>query len=109
MGHYNIIFNDDKKGVIKMFESCEDGILRIWDFHSAELLSKINISNYRNKLLLVGCEDKTMKLIEIKKGTVINSWNISIIALKKINHPIYGQVIVSQGGNGDINLWKKGI
>ena len=62
-----------------MFESCEDGCIRIWDFHSVQLLNKIIVSENRlyglclwNKdFLFVSCDDDTLKLIDLKKNFVM--------------------------------------
>ena len=39
-----LIKNDDER--IQLIESCNDGIIRIWDFHSGLLFNKINVSEY---------------------------------------------------------------
>ena len=43
-GHMSIIINK-KKEIIKLIESCCDGNIRIWNFHSGILLKKIKVSN----------------------------------------------------------------
>ena len=40
--HCSIVINNNKK-ITKLIESCDDGIIRIWNFHSGALLKKINI------------------------------------------------------------------
>ena len=42
--HLSIIVQKSGK-IVKMIDSCTDGNIRIWDFHSALLLAKIKISN----------------------------------------------------------------
>ena len=70
-----IIYNEDK--ITKIIESSFDGNIRIWEFHSANLLKKIKVCNndwlfglclWDNESIFVGCGDKTMKLIELKNG-----------------------------------------
>ena len=110
-----IIF--DKDEIIKMIESSGDGNIRIWNFHTGELLQKLTITKKRlfgmclwdDEYLFVGCEDKTIKLIEIKSGEIINNligYNKVILTIKKIMHPKYGKCLLSQGNyNNQIKLW----
>ena len=42
-GHWSIIIYEDQ-GIIKLIESSFDGNIRIWNFHSELLLSKINVN-----------------------------------------------------------------
>ena len=61
---------------IKLIESCEDGYIRIWNFHSCELIRKINTENnnlygiclWSKNYIFVGCKDQSIKLIELKNG-----------------------------------------
>ena len=97
-----IIYENDN--LVKLVESCVDGHIRIWDFHSGKLLNKILIQEdldliglclYKNKYLFIGCENEDMKLIDLNKESVIEistdyfrfNDNINIITIKTINHP----------------------
>ena len=114
--HCSIIVNDKEK-VVKLIESSTDGHIRIWNFHSPELLNKIKINNnwlygiclLSEKYLFVGCTNNIIKLIDIEKGKIIKDLighNSRIICIKKINHPKFGECILSQGyKNGQIKLW----
>ena len=59
--------------------------------------------------LFVGCSDKTIKLIELNNGFIVNSLTShenKVITVKKINHPKYGKCLISQNlGKGKIKLW----
>ena len=102
-----------------MIVLCDDGNVRIWNFHSGELLKKIIVTNifdpfrgnclWNNKYLLCGCNDNTIKLIELEKGIVINSLKghkNQVITIKKIIYPSYGECLISQGGKDDqIKMW----
>ena len=115
-GHYNIIIND-KEEIIKLIESNSDGLIKIWNFHTAKLLMKIKVDNCRlfglclwNKdYLFVGCLDGTLKLIEIKSSRIIkelNGHNSIVLTIKKFYHPMFGECLVSQGSLDDpIRLW----
>ena len=111
---YNSIIINNKEEIIKLIMSNFKEI-RIWNFHSGELLNKINIGNiydiclWNNEYLLVGCTDKIIKIIELKKGEVIKNLkghNKGVITIKKIIHPKYGECFISQGYMNDgIKLW----
>ena len=114
--HSLIIYNDND--ITKLIESSDgDGIIRIWDFHTADLLRKIETSNnalrgiclWDKNYLFVGCGDKTIKLIELESGKIINSLigHINnVCSFKIIFHPKYGKCIISQGHQNDqIRIW----
>ena len=115
--HCSIIIHQ-KEEIVKLIESSWDGNVRIWNFHSGELLNKIKVSKnclnciclWNNEYLFIGCSDNTIKLIELFNGLVLRNIEIgkdSIITIKKIYHPFYGECLISQGcGNGQIKLYK---
>ena len=115
-GHFSAIINNNKD-IIELIESCFDGYIRIWNFHYGILMNKINISKsalfgislWNNNYLFVGCEDKTIKLIDLINGTIIqslNNHNKWVITIKIINHQKYGEFIISQGYDNDqIKIW----
>ena len=117
--HCNInIFEKDE--LIQMIESNPNRCIRIWNFHSGELLKKINIKlvNYKTfciclwnyDYLFVACEDKSIKLVELKNGNIVNNLcqcSEIILTIKKIIHPNYGECLFSQGRRYEqIKLWK---
>ena len=113
-GHLGFIISKNE-GITKLIESCIDGNIRIWDFHKGLLLKKINTNNYLNGIcfwdenyLLVGCENTTIKLIDLKKGLIIKNFaghEKQVITIKKIYHNVYGHCLVTQGfGNDKIKL-----
>ena len=107
-----IIINEE---ITKIIESSEDGNIRIWDFHSGILLKKISISQHKlygiclwsNDYLIVSCEDKTLKIIDLKREIIINNLmeNETIIAIKTIIHPNYGKCLITQDWRSQIKLW----
>ena len=115
-GHGQIIINNSEK-IVKLIESCVDGNIRIWNFHSGLFLQKIKVSDkpifdfclWNNKYLFVGCKDKTIKIIEIEKKSIIYNLighNNIVLTIKRIFHPKYGQCLISQGNENDqIKLW----
>ena len=115
--HYSVIIHESEQ-MVKLIESSGDGNIRIWNFHSGNLLKKINVSDYyrlyglclwNNEYLFVGCEDKKIRIIEINKGVIIKNLighNNSILTIKKIIHPLYGESLISQAYESDkIKLW----
>ena len=100
-------------GVIKLIESCSDGAIRIFDFHSGLPLNKIEINNSRlygmclwnDNYLFVGCQDKEMKLVEIKAGLVVKSFRHKweVLTIKKIISK-EGEYLISQSQN-EIKFW----
>ena len=102
-----------------MIETPWNGFIRIWDFHSKELLNKIKVSNnnYDNlsgiclwniNYLSVGCGN-LIKIVDLENEEVVNTLvghNFNVITIKSIKHPKYGECIVSQDlYDGQIKLW----
>ena len=107
-----------KNKQLKLIESCDDGNIRIWDFHSANLLKKIKVNDkflfgiclWDNNYIFVGCEDSTIKLIEINKGLIVKTLSgyndDDVLTLDKVNLPKYGECLISQGRKNDqIKIW----
>ena len=105
--------------IVNLIESSVDGIIRIWNFHTSELLKKIIIYNkkifgiclWSDNYIFIGCEDKMIKLVDIKNEEVINNLvgnNDAVLNIKKIKHPKYGDCLISQGiKDNQIKLWIK--
>ena len=108
--------NDD---IVRLFETCNDGYVRIWDFHLGILLNKIKVCDFGIKSIclwdenhiFVGCDDTTIKMIDITKNEIIHVLSghmAKVCCLKIIEHEKYGKCIISKGWGGDyIKLWKK--
>ena len=114
--HFSIIIKEEKE-IIKLIESSGDGNIRIWNFHSGEILKKIRVCDdylndiclWNNNFLFVGCNDKTIKLINLENGVIfrnLNGYNDIVLTIKKFFHPLYGECLLSQGyGNEQIKLY----
>ena len=113
--HFSInIYKDNN--IIKLIESCEDGNIRIWHFHSGLLLRKIKISIdnlnglclWNENYLFVGCDDNTIKLIDLKNEIIIEEikgHNKEVLTIKKINNG-NNDLLISQGYEDDqIRIW----
>ena len=102
--------------IIKLIESCADNFIRIWKFHTGELLGKIDcncgllgICFWNGDYLFTGGKDYSIKLIDIKNLKIVKSFNGHnnyVCTIRKIVHPKYGGCIISQSWhNDDIKIW----
>ena len=116
--HNSIIINNNNKGVnnnIQLIESSYDGDIRIWDFHSGELIKTINVLDdiyniclWSDEYIFVGCKNGMLKLISLKNGKTeqnINGHTKSVLTIKKIEHPLYRECLITQGNDQRIILW----
>ena len=115
-GHFSIIINNINED-LNLIESSCDGNIRIWGFHSGILLKIINVSNsglngislWDEDFSFIGCDDKKIKILDLKKMNIIKNLighNNEVITIKKIIHPLYGECLISQGlENDQIKLW----
>ena len=64
---------------------------------------------WNNEYIFIGCDDNTIKLIELKNGIIIKELKChynKVISIKTIIHPKYGKCLISQGVKNDcIKLW----
>ena len=118
--HGNVIIDDNENNnFVRLIETCNDGYVRIWDFHLAELLNKIRICDegiksiclWDENHIFVGCDDTTIKFVDMNSNEIIhvlNGHKQKVCSLKKIEHERYGKCLISKGWGGDfIKLWKK--
>ena len=114
--HYSIIIYNHNL-VIKLIESCEDGNVRIWHFHGGLLLMRIKVcedninglSLYNNKYAFVATDEQIIKLVDLEEGCIINKYyahSNEVLNLKIINHPKFGNILISQAYEEDIiKIW----
>jgi len=115
--HLCLIINNNEK-ITKLIDSSDDGNIRIWNFHSGELLNKIkassnsikNICLWNNEYLFIAVKEN-IKLLKINNGyneeikDLIGHYK-TVTNIKKFIHPIFGECLISQGGfNDGIKLW----
>ena len=115
--HMSILIDDSDK-IIKMIESSCKGFIRIWDFHTANLLDKISVDDnwlysiylWNKEFLFVACKDCTIKVISLNESKIIKSLEgheNKVLTIKHIIHPKYGECLISQdAGCSVIKLWK---
>ena len=113
--HKSIIIYDGEK-ITKLIEASIDGNIRIWNFHLCILLNMINVCNchlysicfWNEKNIVVGCKDSIIRLIDFNNGKIIDNLlghSGSIITVKIINHPKYGNILISHSYDKTIKLW----
>jgi WD40 repeat protein len=65
---------------------------------------------WNEKYLLVGASDKTVKLVNLNNGDILDNLecNEEVCGIKKINSNKFGECLLLQGKsfNGQIKLWK---
>ena len=116
--HYGLIVYNNEN-YTKLIETSMDGYIRIWNFHTGNLLMSIkagisvipgNISKkikkmemlcgiclWNDEFLFAGC-NKVIKIIELKNGNILKTINDdNIMTLKKIQHPKLGECLITQG------------
>ena len=116
--HDSILVNKDIEDseIINLIDSCQNGFISIWNFHTGLLIHKINIGyNYlegicfwNKKYLFAGGGDNSIKLIEIKSGLILKSLighKENVLSIKKNFNKKYGECIVSLANDGNINIW----
>ena len=107
-----IVYDDENEGITKLIESCSDGNVRIWNFHSAELMKKIKVFDdwlfgiclWNKDYLFVGCKNTMIRLVDLNEGYIIKYLEgpkSGVFTIKKIIHPKYGECLLSQGYEGD--------
>ena len=110
--HESLIINDKKQ----LIDSCTDGNIRIWSFHSGDLLNKINVNVgtegiclLNNEYLFIGCDDHKIRILQLNKEKNIKDLighKNKVVSVKIIIHPKYGVCLLSQGFLKDgIKLW----
>ena len=114
--HFSVVINCFNN-IVKLIELCNDGNIRIWDFHSSILLNKIKIGNngltsiciWDDNFILVGSKKKGIKVLNLIEGKIvktIKTKNYIAYTMKIINHPKYGKSIITQGTFFEqINFW----
>ena len=114
--HFVVYDNGIKVRLIAAFSK---GIIRIFNFISAELLSEIGIERnfsflslclWNNNYLFIVSEKCSMKLMDIEKEKIIKTFPKEAengIFAKIFHHPSYGKCILSQHKDETIKLWVK--
>ena len=101
--NYLFIYNNDRK--VKLIEINSMSNIKIWDFHSNELLTKIGNEEifsaclWNNEYLLFGGKNCVIKVFDLSKKEIVNTLfnkdeKNNILDIKVINHPLYGKSLL---------------
>ena len=111
--HFSLIIKKYEE-VIKIIESCYDDNLRIWNFHSGELLQRIKVGVgglksicFNNNGELIVSNNKKIKMINLNNGFITDliKTDKNIISVKIIYFQ-YEEYIIFQGQeNNPINIY----
>ena len=105
-----------------LYVSNSSSEIKVWNLINKELVKIIKISDKYNNRRLYGLlfwneryllvnddTKKAIKVIDIKKNKVVsqinNLHNASVRCLKRINHPEYGECLLTGGDDQKIKLW----
>ena len=108
--------------IIKLVESCYDGTVRIWNFHTGLLLNKINVGNVAldvclwNKYYVFIAGVSSIIIINLNNGKIIKELKEResekgeeseyITTIKKMKHPLFGDCLLFQKDGKLIQLCK---
>lgn len=105
--------------VTQLIESDGSGTVRIWDFHTANLLKSISlvlgynlrgICLWNDKYLFGAGSDCHIKMFDLKAGTFVKDFKShtkTACSIQKIIHPQYGECLISHSLDGKLKLWAK--
>ena len=101
----------------KLIASCDDYIIRIWDFFTSKMISKVKINSNRLRSLclmkehnlLIGCDDNEIQFLDLCNFNKIKSLNQhkeGVFYIKKKYLKDLASCIISQGHDNQIIIWK---
>ena len=112
---FSFIIYRDNDNILKILESSYNGIIRLWNFHSGDLYYKFKVESncigiclYNKDYILVGCGDKTIKLIKLKDGIInkiFSGHESKVCSIKKIDIQ-HEKCFFSLGKDNKIRKWK---
>ena len=114
--HMSVVVNMTKEGQI-LIESDGNGNIRMWDFHTAQLLKCIiwqhslnlrGICLWNDKYLFASGNDYQVKLFDLEEGKFVKTFKghtSTVCTIEKIMHPKYGGCMISQALDGKLKLW----
>ena len=95
-----------------------NGYINIWDLYEKKLIHNIFVNNsiltnliqWNEKyIILINGNKNSIIIIDYYHGIIISNifsqHEKGILFIKKINHPIYGESLLTSGQNGFIKLW----
>ena len=115
--HYSgFITNNDNKDLL--YSSSINGYINIWDLYNKDLIKTIDangsnlscIIKWNDNLIIVGYFlNRTFKIIDLRNDNIITQikgqHSHEVVCVKKINHPIYGESLLTGSKDNTIKLW----
>jgi WD40 repeat protein len=112
---YGFIFND-KDNIDYLYSASETKNIIVWDLYKKIIFKKIEIKcnityiiqwNYKY-IIITDRSNNSFKVIDLENNIIISNIIASekdLKCIKKIKHPIYGEVLLTAGDDGKIKLW----
>jgi WD40 repeat protein len=110
------VFNKDNNDYLCV--SSFNGYINIWDLYNKQIFGTINSHNckftniiqWNNKyIIVVDHQNKSLKIFDSEEKKIISNisgeHNKDALSIKKINHPVYGESLLTGGKKGSIKLW----
>ena len=114
--HMSVIIHEKNEQQI-LIESDGNGYIRMWEFHTANLIKCIFTNSFVNlrgvclwneRYLFAGGSDHQIKLFDLIDSKCILSYKehtSAVCTLDKSKSKIYGECLLSQGTDGKIKIW----
>ena len=115
--HYSgFIYDKDNNDYL--CSSSYNRYINIWDLYNKKIFKIINTNNcelchiikWNNKYIIVAdFKNKSFKIIDLEESKIISDikgqHTQGVVCIKKINHPVYGESLLSTGRDSTIKLW----
>jgi len=100
-----------------LFESDGNGYVRLWNLEKNTLIKEIHCNYcslrglclWNQQYILAASSDKSFKVIDFVNQNCVLSLSgqhsNSLCTIKKINHPKYGECLITGSIDGSIKLW----
>ena len=100
-----------------LFSTSEKGNINIWDLSNKNLYKIIYVNSFlvyiiewNNKYIIVAdLSNKSFKIIDIENNIIIanidGQHTQPVTCVKKVNHPLYGESLLTAGWDRNIKLW----
>lgn len=100
-----------------LFESDGNGYVRLWNLYDNSLMKTIHCPNsslrglclWNDQYVIAASSDKSFKIIDFTQEKCVSSISgqhfNSLCTVKKVNHPIFGESLLTGSIDGTIKLW----
>jgi WD40 repeat protein len=110
-------FVHDLYDVPHLYETDGNGHLRIWNINTGNIFKDIHVTGcnlrglclWNDTYVIAASSDKSFKIFDIEKGsfTSISGHDNVLCTIEKIEHPNYGECLLTSAIDGKIKLWNK--